>query len=97
MIASGGIAANPWARAAFRYGTIALTVLLFLLSIRRFDEHVERIDERLEHREKTNEIKRRMLEAAACRPRDLNDLIERLRESGFWNGGLGSMSVGRGV
>jgi len=37
MIASilGGIAASPWMRAALRYGTIVLAVLLFLLSIRR--------------------------------------------------------------
>ena len=33
-----GIAANPWMRAALRYGAIALAVLLFLLSIRRAGE-----------------------------------------------------------
>ena len=66
MIASilGGIAANPWARAVLRYGAIALTVVLFLLSVRRFGEHVGRIAERLETTEKANEIQRRMLECA---------------------------------
>ena len=31
----GGIAANPWVRAALRYGAIGLAIVLFLLSIRR--------------------------------------------------------------
>jgi len=30
-----GIAASPWVRAALRYGAIVLTVLLFLLALRR--------------------------------------------------------------
>ncbi len=40
MIATffGGIAANPWARIALRYGAIALTIVLFLLSNRRTGE-----------------------------------------------------------
>ncbi len=44
MIASilGGIAASPWARAALRYGAIALAIVLFLLSIRRSGERVGR-------------------------------------------------------
>ena len=63
MIASilGGIAATPWARAAPRYGAIALTIVLFLLSIRRSGERVGRIAERFETKEKTNAIQRRML------------------------------------
>ena len=66
MIATifGVIAATPWARSALRYGAIALTVVLFLLSVRRFGEHVGRIAERLEITEKANEIQRRMLECA---------------------------------
>jgi hypothetical protein len=85
MIASilGGIVATPWARTALRYGAIALTMLLFLLSIRRAGERVGRIAERLETAEKANEIQRRMLEAAARRPRDRGELVDRLRNGGF--------------
>ncbi|SEL47705.1 hypothetical protein [Jannaschia helgolandensis] len=85
MIAStlGGIAANPWARAALRYGAIALAILLFLLSIRRSGERSGRLAERLETWETSNEIQRRMLEAAARRPRNRDELVDRLRGGGF--------------
>ena len=85
MIASilGGIAAIPMMRAALRYGAIALAIVLFLLSIRRSGERVGRLAERLETREKANEIQRRMLEAAARRPRDRDELVDRLRDGGF--------------
>lgn len=33
-----GIAATPWMRAALRYGAIALTIVLFLLALRRSGE-----------------------------------------------------------
>ena len=79
----GGIAATPWARAALRYAAIALTIVLFLLSIRRTGERVGRLAERTETREKANEIQRRMLEAAARRPRDRDELVDRLRDGGF--------------
>ncbi|WP_366914931.1 AAA family ATPase [Antarcticimicrobium sp.] len=46
-------------------------------------EHVGRIAERLETTEKANEIQRRMLEAAARRPRDRNELGEWLRDGRF--------------
>ena len=39
--------------------------------------------ERLESTEKANEIQRRMLEAAARRPRDRDELVDRLRDGGF--------------
>ena len=85
MIASilGGIVATPWARIPLRYGAIALTMFLFLLSIRRAGERVARIAERLETTEKANEIQRRMLEAAARRPRNRSELVDRLRDGGF--------------
>ena len=79
----GGIVATPGARAALRFGNIALAIVLFLLMIRRSGERVDRLAERLETREKTNEIRRRMLEAAARRPRDRDELVERLRDGGF--------------
>jgi len=85
MIASilGGITTSPWVRAALRHGAIVLAVLLFLLSLRRFGERVSRIAERLETREKTNEIQRRMLEAAARRPRCRDELVDWLHDGGF--------------
>lgn len=78
-----GIAAAPWMRAALRYGAIALTVLLFLLALRRSGERAGRLAERLETTEKTNDLQRRMLEAAARRPRDRNELADRLRDRRF--------------
>tara|TARA_R110002072_G_scaffold227624_1_gene384476 strand:+ start:273 stop:530 length:258 start_codon:yes stop_codon:yes gene_type:complete len=85
MIATifGGIAASPPARAALRYGAMAVAIVLFLLSIRRSGEHIGRIAERLEITEKANDIQRRMLEAAARRPRDRDELVDRLRNGGF--------------
>ncbi len=70
-------------RAALRYGTIALAVLLFLLSLRRSGERAGRLAERLETSEKVNDVQRRMLDAAARRPRDRNDLADRLRNGRF--------------
>ena len=85
MIATllGGFAASPLARIALRYIAITLAIVLFLLSIRRSGERVGRIAERLETTEKANEIQRRMLEAAARRPRDRSELVDRLRDGRF--------------
>jgi hypothetical protein len=85
MIATlpGGIASSPLARAALRYGTIALAIILFLLALRRSGERAGRIAERLETTEKVNDVQRRMLEAEARRPRDRDELAERLRDGRF--------------
>lgn len=85
MIATifGWIVSRPSARAALRYGSMAFAIVLFLLSIRRSGEHVGWIAERLETTEKANEIQRRMLEAAARRPRDRDELVYRLRDGEF--------------
>ena len=85
MIATllGGIAASRWMPAALRCGSIALAVVLFLLALRRSGERVGRLAERLETTEKANDVQRRMLEAAARRPRDRDDLTERLRGGRF--------------
>ena len=42
-----------------------------------------RLVERLENTEKANEIQRRMLEAAARRPRNRDELAQRLRDGEF--------------
>lgn len=75
-----GFAGRPCIRAALRYGAIALAMLLFLLALRRSGERAGRLAERLEGREKANDVQRRMLEAAARRPRDRNELAQRLRD-----------------
>lgn len=71
-----GLATGKWA-------AIALAVSLFLLSLRRSGECAGRLAEQLENQEKANEIQRRMLEAAARRLRDRDELVERLRDVEF--------------
>ncbi len=85
MIATllGAIAASPWMRAVLRYGAIPVALLLFLLALRRSDERMGRLAEQIETMEKTNDAQRRMLEAAARRPRSRDDLAERLRNGRF--------------
>jgi hypothetical protein len=85
MIATllGATAASPLTRAALRYGAITLAVLLFLLSLRQSGERAGRLAERLETMENTYEAQRRMLDAAARRPRSRDDLAERLRDGRF--------------
>jgi hypothetical protein len=70
-------------REALRYGAIVLAVSLFLLSLRRSGERAGRLAERLETTEKANDVQRRLLEAAARRPRDRNELTQRLRDGRF--------------
>jgi hypothetical protein len=77
-----GFATNPWARTVLCYGAIVLAVLLFLLALRRSGERAGRLAERLETSEQNNDVQRRMLEAAARRPRDRDELVERLRDGG---------------
>lgn len=48
--------ANPWVRSALRYGAIVLAVLLFLLALRRSSERTGRLAERLETKEKANDV-----------------------------------------
>jgi hypothetical protein len=77
------LAVSPWARAALRYGAIALAILLFLLSLRRAGERAGRLAERLETLEKANDVQRHMLDAAARRPRGRDELADRLRDGRF--------------
>ena len=77
------LAGSAWARAALRYGVTALAILLFLLALRRSGGRAGRLAERLETTEKANDVQRRMLEAAARRPRDRDELVERLRDGEF--------------
>jgi hypothetical protein len=77
------ILARGLARKALGPMLAVLSIVLFLLSIRRTGERVGRLAERLEHTEKANEIQRQMLEAATRRPADRDALADRLRDGRF--------------
>ena len=76
-------AGSRLALAVGKWAAIAITISLFLLSLRRSAERAGRLAEHLENTEKANEIQRRMLEAAALRPRSRDELAERLRNGQF--------------
>jgi len=78
-----GILARPWARWAAGVALAALTVALFIINLRRAGERAGRSAARLQHLERHHDIQRQMLEAAAGRPRNRDDLLERLRNGGF--------------
>ncbi|WP_094023628.1 hypothetical protein [Maliponia aquimaris] len=77
------LAGSAWARTALRYGITALAILLFLLALRRSGERAGRLAKRLETREKAHDAQRRMLEAAASRPRDYHEIAERPRDRSY--------------
>ncbi len=78
-----GILSRPWARRVAMIALAALTITLFLLNLRRMGERAGRAAERINILERTNEIHHQMLDAAARRPRDRNELVDRLRKGGF--------------
>ena len=71
------------AASALRLGLLVAAILLLLLACRRSGERLGRLAERLEASEKTNDVQREMLEAAARRPRDRGELAGRLRDGRF--------------
>ena len=74
---------SRFALAVGKWAAVALTLSLFLLALRRSGERAGRLAERLENQEKAYEIQRQMLEAAARRPRNRDDLAQRLRDGQF--------------
>ena len=78
-----GFFARPWARRVASFALVTLTITLFILNLRRAGERAGRAAERMDQLERTHAIQRQMLDAAARRPRDRDDLLERLREGGF--------------
>lgn len=76
------LASGP-ARKALGLALGALTIVLFLLNLRRAGERAGRLAERLSTSEKTHEIQRQMLEAASRRPADRDALAQRLRDGEF--------------
>ena len=78
-----GLLVRPWARRAAGVLLVALTIVLFIVNLRRTGERAGRAAERLDILERTNVAQRQMLDAAANRPRSRDDLLERLRGGGF--------------
>lgn len=78
-----GLLIRPWARRVAGFALAVLTITLFLINFRRTAERAGRAAERLENLERANVIQRHMLGAAKHRPRNSDDLVERLREGGF--------------
>jgi hypothetical protein len=75
--------ARPWARRVVGFALAALSIAMFILNLRRAGERAGRAAERLETTERINAVQRKMLEAAANRPRGRDDLLDRLRGGGF--------------
>lgn len=76
------VLATLWRR-ALPWLALAAAILLFILGARRTGEKAGRAAERIDNMERTNDAQRRMLEAGADRPRNRDDLVDRLREGGF--------------
>jgi hypothetical protein len=76
------LASGP-ARKALGILLVAITIVLFLLNLRRAGERAGRLAERLSTSEQTHAIQRQMLDAAANRPRSRDDLLDRLRRGEF--------------
>jgi hypothetical protein len=77
------LGAGRLGRSALRVAALAAAILLLLLACRRSGERLGRMAERLEASERTNDVQREMLEAAARRPRDRGELAGRLRDGRF--------------
>lgn len=71
------------ARKALGLILTAAAILLSLLNLRSAGERAGRAAERLDARERNDAVHRQMLDAAARRPPDRDDLAERLRDGRF--------------
>jgi len=76
------LASGP-ARKVLGMALAAITIILFLLNLRRAGERAGRLAERLKSTERTHAIQRQMLEAASRRPRDRDALAQRMRDGRF--------------
>lgn len=83
MVALSALMASPWARRLIVWIALIGAVLLFVLNLRRAGETAGRHAERLNQMERQNDIQRRMLEAASNRPRNRDNLADRLRDGQF--------------
>jgi hypothetical protein len=81
MLAS--IGAGRLGRFVLRTAVLVAAILLLLLAFRRSGERLGRVLERLEASERSSDVQREMLEAAARRPRNRGELAGRLRNRRF--------------
>ena len=73
----------PWGRRLIGTALAVLTVVFFLVNLRRTGERTGRAAERLDTLEAVTYAQRQMLDAASRRPRNRDDLIDRLRDGEF--------------
>jgi hypothetical protein len=78
-----GLLARPRARRVAGLALVPLTIVLFILNLRRSGERAGRAAERLEQLERTHAIQTQILDAASRRPRSRDDLLDRLRGGQF--------------
>jgi hypothetical protein len=78
-----GPLARPWVRQVIGVAIAALTVVFFLFNLRRSGERASRAAERFETLEAVTHAQRQMLEEASRRPRNRDDLVDRLRDGEF--------------
>ncbi|MDO5606104.1 MAG: hypothetical protein Q4G25_13180 [Paracoccus sp. (in: a-proteobacteria)] len=83
MIGALTLALSAAWRRALPWLALVAVIALFLINARRSGEKAGRAAERLHQTERTNDALRRMLEAGADRPRDRDDLAQRLRDGRF--------------
>ena len=77
------LSASRVAQRAVHFVLAVVAVVLLLLACRRSGERLGRVLEQRETLERSIDVQRKMLEAAARRPRDRGELAERLREGRF--------------
>ncbi|WP_247092951.1 hypothetical protein [Aliiroseovarius sp. S1123] len=78
-----GLIASPLARRLIRTALAVLTIVFFLFNLRRAGERAGRAAERLDTLEAVTHAQRQMLDEASRRPRNRNDLVDRLRDGEF--------------
>jgi U3 small nucleolar RNA-associated protein 14 len=77
------ILAPQWIRRVAAMCLMVLASALFLLNLRRQGERAGRAAERMTNLERTNHVQHEMLDAATDRPRNRDNLVDRLRKGGF--------------
>ena len=78
-----GLIASPLARRLIGTALAVLTVVFFLFNLRRAGERTGRAAERLNTLEAVTNAQRQMLDATSHRPRNRDDLIDRLHDGEF--------------
>ena len=78
-----GLVARHWVRWLIGTALAVLTVVFFLINLRRAGERAGRAVERLDTLEAITHAQRQMLDTASRRPRNRGDLIDRLHDGEF--------------